>query len=114
MTKLHFHYIVNGALTIACFVHLCYLGYYVVHPEFPTITVYQKDLQDIDFPITFRLCINEIENGSARFRRVGYKSFGDMFYGESLYNETIYGWRGHFENGSTFNSVNGNLQEQLT
>ena len=102
------NFFMNLVLITACFVHLCYLGYYVLYPEFPTFTVYQKDLQDIDFPLTFRLCINEPNNGSERFKRVGYRTYASLFFGKSMHNDTVYGWKGHFKNGSTFKSVEGN------
>ena len=103
------NYIMNLVLITACFVHLCYLGYYVLYPEYPTIAVYEKDLKDIDFPLSFRLCVNEPRNGLARFKSVGYRTYASLFFGISMYNDTVYGWKGHFENGSTFNSVEGNI-----
>ena len=101
--------IVNSAFIIAFLVHFCYIGYYVVNPEYPTITVLRKDLKDIDFPLGFRLCFNEPYNGSLRFQNVGYKAFSYLFSGESRYKRFVFGWKGHFENGSTFQSVEGTI-----
>ena len=101
-------YTINSIFIIACLIHLCYLGYYVVNPEFPTITVDKVDLKDIDFPLIFRFCINEPSNGSFRFRNVGYEAYSYFHYGKSFFNQSIFGWKGHFENGSTFSSVEGN------
>ena len=109
MTFKAFHYAVNLLFVLACLVHFCYIGYYVVYPEFPTINVYRTDLMDIDFPIAFRFCINEPKDGSLRFKSVGYKKFTYLFYGESMHKTKMFGWRGHFQNGSTFNSVEGRI-----
>ena len=99
----------NLLFILVCFIHLCYIGYYVVYPEYPTITEFKEEIKDLDFPLVFRLCINEPTNGSIRFENAGYKAFAPFFYGESKYNKTVYGWKGHFENGSTFTSVEGKV-----
>ena len=107
-------YIINSVFIIACLIHLCYLGYYVVNPEFPTITVDKVDLKDIDFPLVLRLCIGEPKDGHLRFRKVGYGTYGKFYYGQSFYNHSLFGWKGHFANGSTFNSVEGKSFKQHT
>ena len=105
-------YTLNVIFVFSCLVHLGYLGFYVLYPEFPTITVYREHLKNVDFPLSFRLCMNEPKNGSERFRKVGYTGYAYYYWGASMYNESIYGWswRGHQKNGSNFGSAYGKFR----
>ena len=42
-----------------------------------------------------------------RYNKVGYDDLWKFFYGKSKFDNHIYGWSGHMENGSTFESVEG-------
>ena len=42
-----------------------------------------------------------------RFNKVGYEDMWMFFYGKSMFDNGTYGWSGHRENGSAFESVEG-------
>ena len=100
---------INIILCLVCVVHISVNGYYILYPDLPDIRVSKDDLQNIDFPLAFKLCVIEKENISARYTNVGYESDVAFFKGKSMYNESLYGWSGHTENGSTISNVEGNV-----
>ena len=53
------------------------------YPDYPSTIAYNKKLEDIEFPISFKLCIRELNNVEKRYRNLGYKSYGDFFKGIS-------------------------------
>ena len=59
----------------------------------------------IDFPIIFKICVDETVNKSSRYKNVGYQDSFDFFNGQSMYNSSIFGWTGHTQNGSTLTST---------
>ena len=100
---------INIILCLVCVVHISVNGYYILYPDLPDIRVSKDDLQNIDFPLAFKLCVIEKENISARYTNVGYESDVAFFKGKSMYNESLYGWSGHTKNGSTISNVEGNV-----
>ena len=49
-------YIVNSVFTIVCVIQFFYIFDNLLYPTNPEIKVYEKQLKDIDFPLTFVIC----------------------------------------------------------
>ena len=96
----------KSILPIACVVHIGFIGYNIVYPDIPSIHVYDKQLSEIDFPISFRVCAHE-SNKSKEYKKYGYYGKGEFFSGKSMYNKSLIGWAGHSENGSTLSTFKG-------
>ena len=67
----------------------------------------KKNLKDIQFPISFTVCLYEIENSVARYQKLGYYHVGWFFTGISSYNSSISGFRGHTEDGGILSTKEG-------
>ena len=100
--------IANFTLVVICVIHICNIGYSNLHPDVPDIVVYKRNLKEIDFPLSFRLCI--FSKDSAKFQIVGYKNEFNFFKGQSFFNHSLIGWNGHRQNGSTVGSYEGFFQ----
>ena len=105
--KTNFFSILNKVFLLACIAHLMFMAYYLAYPERPAIEVYRKNLNQLEFPILFRVCVDEVENISARFQKVGYTHYWYLFYGKSMHLNKTYGWNSHNNNSSSFGSVRG-------
>jgi hypothetical protein len=66
--------------------------------------VEEKDLQDMDFPIVFKICVTPGFDEVA-LQEAGYDSTNSYFYGTSIYNETTIGWAGHTSKSGVQGSV---------
>ena len=99
--------VVNLLFAVVFIVHFSYILYYIAHPELADIKHYKKDLQDVEFPLSFELCVEELADSNKRYNEVGYSDVWTYFYGMSKFNSSIIGWAGHKEDGSTFGSVKG-------
>ena len=75
-----------------------------LNPDIPQIEIIEKDLSDIPFPVSFRICLGK-EN--EKIKSYGYNDTFDFFLGTSKFNRSIVGWNGHTSNESTFGSVKG-------
>ena len=100
--------VVNLIFLIACVVHVTVNGYYILHPQLPSIRILKKNLHNIDFPLAFKLCVSEIKNSAHRYKKVGYLKSFEFFQGKSMHNNSLYGWGGHTKAGSAIASVEGN------
>ena len=77
-------------------------------PGNPNIRVERKDLQEIKFPLAFKLCVDPDNNDSiVNYRKFGYQSSYNFFRGESMFNESLRGWNGHTKNHSILGTVKG-------
>ena len=92
---------------MTCTVHIISIGYGIFCPNLPTIRVYKKDLKDIEFPISFRICAYELTNKDDRFIKLGYRSASNYFRGRSMFNESLVGWGGHTKNGTNIGTIEG-------
>ena len=99
----------NLIFGLAFLIHIISNWYNSLHPEHPSVMIYKMKLRDIEFPITFDLCVQEIEEPFERFNNVGYLTKYNYFKGKSFFGKNIYGWSGHTKTGSTLNSVQGEL-----
>ena len=98
---------INVAFAIVFVIHISSIINGILHPELPDIRKYKKDLKDVEFPIAFQLCVDELVNSTKRYNEVGYLDAWTFFYGNSIFNSSTYGWAGHTENGSSFGSPEG-------
>ena len=70
----------NLIFLIIFLVHVISIGYALKYPEHPSTIIYNTKLDDIEFPISFKLCIKELENVYERYSNLGY---WDFFMGTS-------------------------------
>ena len=99
-------FILNLFFFVAFLVHIVTIGYDMIFPNNPSVRIYEKELREIDFPITFKLCVKD-SNDILRYNRLGYSDESRFFYGRSKFNKYTYGWNGHTANVSTVGSVQG-------
>ena len=96
------------SIHILCLVHISQILMAMIYPEEPNVRTYQKNIQDIEFPMTFRICMEFREDGiDSILRNLGYENIRGYFIGISFYNKSIIGWAGHAEDGNTIGSVEG-------
>ena len=77
----------------------------LVYPLTPSIKVYDKKLQHVDFPILIKICLSD--NDSSKYRALGYKNVHKFFRGQSVHNSSLIGWSGHTEDGKIISSPTG-------
>ena len=104
---------INVFFSIIFLIHISSIGYYTLYPEVPEIVVSKKNLNDIEFPMTFRLCAFELNDTVSRYQSYGYASYNDYFRGRSMFNATLHGWAGHDQNGSVLGSVEGEMLKEI-
>ena len=97
--------ILSFILVVICIYHVSNIIYKNIYPDVPEILVYEQKLNEIDFPISFLLCLNEFDNDTHKYRKVGFNNVQDLFLGRRLNpNKTLQqktkGWKGHKVNGS--------------
>ena len=107
-------YIIHTTFITVFLVHVTIVVASIFNPEIPDVESSQRNLEDIEFPISFRICIHHLEAPTIKnqkFKDAGYKNYYAFFKGRSLYNKSHYGFLGHLENGSTkFASFEGNFK----
>ena len=98
---------INFSLLIICIINSCDVIYRLVNPALPSIHEYDTNLKDIEFPISFKICLNDLKQSFDKYLKFGYKDHYHFFLGRSKYNESHYGWNGHTEDGSTISTTEG-------
>ena len=63
--------------------------YRLAKPELPSIRIYDRNMDEIEFPISFQICLYELENRNKRYRDMGYR---DVFYFTKEAIETEFLW----------------------
>ena len=81
-----------------------------INPVQKTTDITEKKLNDMKFPIIFKICMKPGFNVAA-LNREGYASITDYFLGQSRYNSSIYGWAGHTNTSETRNTVDAIYQK---
>ena len=99
--------LISLILTLGCIFNVGYIINNNVNPELPVLSVYEKNLQDVEFPLSCLICIDQLVNDTTKYREVGYSNVYRFYIGESMHNESVIGWRGHMRNGSIYKSVEG-------
>ena len=69
-TKKYFKYVIFCCLTIICVINTIQVLLRFLFPDYPAVKVSERNLTDIDFPLSFRICLTEIRDIEARFQRV--------------------------------------------
>ena len=101
--------IVNVILLSVFTIHILILSHQVMNPEIPSVKIYDKTMNEINFPLVFKICAFELKNVDARYQKYGYSREYHYFIGKSMYNESIFGWNGHTKKGSTIRPFEGTL-----
>ena len=99
--------IVNLIFAIVFFIHIAIIGYRRAYPENPSVRVYDKDLKDIEFPLSFKICVREQYGVLQRYQDIGYYDIYAFFRGQPSYNRRYFGWAGRDRNKSTLGTVTG-------
>ena len=102
-----FTLLVNIIFTTVFLIQISYISYSLKYPDNPNIRTYKAKFQDIDFPISFKICVAEMEKQYQRYLRNGYGSARKFFLGQSNYKSNIFGWAGHTKNLSTLGTIKG-------
>ena len=79
------------------------------NPAIPEIIIKNKNIKDVDMPLSFIFCLRNrnVTSANEKYKEAGYESIYRFFSGTSMYNESIVGWLGQMENGSTYDSFEG-------
>ena len=96
--------ILTCILVVAFGIHVSHIVSNILNPQFPQVRHYKKALKDIEFPISFQICVNELNlsnTSNKKYHEYGYDGLWEYYKGESRYNSTIVGWAGHKKNHST-------------
>ena len=100
--------IINTVFTLVFFVHAAFIGYGIKYPDQPSTKLYSKDINELDvFPISFKLCVKELENPLERYRKVGYADVWDFYKGLTDSSGSWVGWSGNNTGNSERTSVEG-------
>ena len=101
--------ILNIVLIISCVVHVIFIIYNNSNPAIPEITVENKNILDVNMPLSFIFCLRNKNDKSEneKYQKAGYQSSYRFFSGTSMYNQSVVGWHGHMNNGSTYDSLEG-------
>ena len=102
--------IFKAIIHILCCAHLIMILYISLYPDQPSIKSYKRDIGDIKFPLTIKVCLNDPNFFSTWTRPLGYNHIRQYFKGNSFYSkerERFKGWAGHDESNSTLGSVKG-------
>ena len=102
-------------LSIIFVAHVSYIVYEILYPEYPEIVNYKRDLQDIEFPITFKICANKdnLSIVDKKYEMYGYEDLWQFYNGQSMYNASTIGWAGHTKDGTTIAPVAGGNNMKL-
>ena len=109
--KIKLAYVLNFIFFLVFLNHIFQIGQKLNSPEYPSVTVYKKDLKEIAFPISFKLCANELKNSSERYKRNGYSNFYDFFRGKVMFGDRYFGWNGHAQNRTNLKTVQGTYRK---
>ena len=77
-----------------------------VNPQTTNSEIKETHLQDLDFPLLFKICVDPSFNDTA-VEALGYDSIWNYFSGMSRFNASIYGWAGHTNRSGVKDSVSG-------
>ncbi len=105
--------ILNFSFFIIFLIHVSFIVYNILYPDVPEIVVYQKNLNEKDFPMNVRICAHELNDIKSRYQKFGYKNVDEYYMGKSMFNGTLHGWAGHSKNGSVLGNVEGETLNKI-
>ena len=106
--------IINFVFTLVFLVHAAFIGHGIKYPVQPSIKLYSKDVNELDsFPISFKICVKELENPSERYKKVGYSTVWNFFKGLPDSSGSLVGWSGN-KTGNTRTTAEGTDFYHLT
>ena len=71
--------LISLTLIIIFLIHSGHVIYRLALPQLPSTRNYELELGDMQFPITFRICLYELKNRYGRYRNMGYKNVWKFF-----------------------------------
>ena len=77
-----------------------------VKPQTTNSETEEIHLENMEFPLLFKICVDPSFNGSA-VAELGYNGIWNYFSGLSRFNESIYGWAGHTSTYGVIDTVTG-------
>ena len=90
--------------TVAVMIQLASILEDFANPKLTNTMVEKKKLEDLNFPLLFKICPTLGFNGTA-LKEYGYENAARYFKGESMFNLSMVGWGGH---------TNGTLEAQAS
>ena len=99
-------YLTNVILLTSCTIHVISITNSIFYPNLPTIRVFKRNLTDMEFPLSFKICA-EGDKELKLYEELGYDNKKEFIRGRSKHNDSIIGWAGHTSDGSTFGTVEG-------
>ena len=106
--KMSFFLVVNVLFLIALIIHVILIAYSMIYPSVPSVKIYKRSYNEIEFPIRIKICAREDrESDTLRNNITGYERNFKFFLGQSMFNESLFGWSGHTEDGSFLGSAEG-------
>ena len=100
--------LVNIGCIIAFLVQISLITYDYLLPDQTITDTYRQELDQIEFPVNFKICVIPGFNDSM-LRQEGYPDTPGFFHGKSHFNGSIFGWGGHYENTEKRKSSKGNI-----
>ena len=97
---------VNVACFTAFIIQMCIIANDHLYPSETVSHRVEKKLDEIQFPVLFKICIKPAFN-LKELQNAGYYSIWDYFTGQSRYDKSVYGWAGHTTDGKVYGSVQG-------
>ena len=86
----------NFCCIIAFLVQISFITYGYIKPEHPVTKTFRKDLDMMEFPVVFKVCVLPGFDASA-MKKEGYRGATVFFDGKSLFNDSILGGGGHVD-----------------
>ena len=100
-------FLINISFLLIFIIHIFTIGYNLKHPDYPEVRTRFEDLKNVDFPVSFKMCLTEHVNATERYKRIGYLDEIHFFWGRSRFNRSLIGWKGHTEEGLAYGSMEG-------
>jgi hypothetical protein len=98
--------LLNTCCIIAFLVQISFITYGYIKPERPITETFRQDLDEMEFPVVFKVCVIPAFNDSA-VKKEGYRGATGFFDGKSRFNDSILGWGGHVDGIGKPKSSNG-------
>ena len=78
-------FVTNIIFTSVYVVHILTIAHNFKYPPYPSIRIIKKDLRDIDFPVSFKLCMRDNKDID-KYIKLGYVGMFHFFSGQSMFN----------------------------